>query len=459
MTWDELLDRDATNILFKVRDFREMGGFPGIPELLLGQMPRFRLNPQNGKDISKFCRLLAIRCKIAPQTVRGWLTGRSKPSGREHVKEIGLALDMTEAELNVLLRLVKYRPLYLKDPLDNAYILILSKQGAKSAERLRAYRTAATRVRRLRHIDKKKDADRLSPARAKMQLMRSELDQVMTNDDFRHWAESKCNLSPASALASALASAPASAPDSAPASAPAPAPDTGDSSAWDIVYYARLFLGNETIRDMWANEQVSAGVRTLLNDTGEDNPLWAKELRNRFICFGLFYNFTETDINDLLKMKGLPPLSDPESGFDAALLEAIQKAHLRYPYEFLLLLRALEKIRHIDGSAGAYTSGEKASKVLIRKAFYSDRQDGYKKRLRDAALFFNDYMNSPLFEEERVFAENAAGDHCLADYVAEVLRLVLELEQSGYGILTSDDIRKTQDFLEVLKSWPPKNGS
>jgi len=259
-----------------------------------------------------------------------------------------------------------------------------------------------------------------------MQAIRREFDQVMSNDDFRHWIDSKCHLSAAFSK--------------------------DELTSWKIISFVRLFLGNETIYNMWVGDKISASVRNLLHDMNEDSPLWARGLRNRFICFGLFRNFTETDIDDLLKTKDLPPISKPESGFDAALLEVIQKAHFRYPYEFSLLLNALEKIRLIDRATGAYASGGiDDSVILMRKAFYAEKTECYKKRLRDAAQFFNDYKSAPLDDEEKVFAENAADGYCLANYVTEVLDLILELDLNGIGVLSANDIRETKEFLEIIK--------
>jgi len=433
VTWDVLINRDAADILDKVNNFINTGGFSGLPEILLGQMPRHRLNPKLEKDINKFRRLLAMRYRVTPATVKNWLDGRETLSNREQVKEVGMALDMTETDLNAFLCQMKYRPLYEKNPMDGACIMVITKYSTvKVTEKLSKYRAAAKRAKRLLHIRSKKGADRATPARVNMQVIRRELDQVMTNDDFFHWVESKCYLLTTFSK--------------------------DERTSWEIMNFVRLFLGNETTHSMWVNDRVSANVRNLLYDLNEDAPSWAKGLRNRFICFGLLRNFTATDIDDLLKIKGLPLVSEPESGFDAVLLEVIQKAHFRYPYEFPLLLRALEKIRHIEVGSGAYIPGGiGVAATLTRKAFYSERAECYKKRLRDATQFFNDYKNTPLSEEERVFAENATDDCCVADYAVEVLSRILELEseksESGdNGILTAADVREIKEFLEVMKT-------
>ena len=432
MTWDLLLNRDAAVILGKINDFRNAGGFPGFPEFLLGQMPRYRLNPQDERDIVRFRRMLALRCRIAPATVKKWLDGSDAPGNREQAKEVGLALDMTEPEVNVLLRLMKFRPLYVKTPVDQAYIMVLAKYDTiKVSERLKNYKDAAKRAMRLLRIKKKKDADRATPAIKKMQAIRSELDQVMTNDDYYHWVESKCCL---------LATF-----------------EKDERTSWEIMNFVRLFLGNEPTHTMWGNDIVSTNVRNLLNGLNEDSPILLKGLRNRFICFGLFLNFTAADIDDMLKMKGLPLITEPNSGLGIALLELIQNAHFSYPYEFSMLLRALNKIRYIENGAGAHEpGGASIAATKTRKAFHAERMECYRRRLRDASRFFNDYNNAPQSEEERIFAEYAADSGCVADYVMAALRSMLDLELSDIGILTADDVLDIRGFLSVMKTMALK---
>jgi len=253
----------------------------------------------------------------------------------------------------------------------------------------------------------------------------------MSDDAFYDWVENKCFLFTAY--------------------------DKNEYTSWQILSFVRLFLGNENIHSMWNDGRISTNVKNLLYAINEDNPLWVKGLRNRFISFGLFRNFTEYDIDDLLMLKQLPPISEPESAFDVALLEVIQLGHYLYPYEFELLRGALEKINHILGGPATYASSARGSATIVRRSFYAGRMVCYQNRLPAAEEFYNDYKESKLREDEKLFDERAAGGFSLADFARDVLERLLVLNESG-GVLTNEDIRDLQEFLLILEIMDPEKG-
>jgi hypothetical protein len=118
MDWEAMIMEDAREIFIQIKAFKENGRDFRFSEQLYRRMAHFKLDRYKEDDVAVYRKLLVKRCSVTDTAVRNWLSAEDKPRGRERLKSIGLALEMTETEVNDLLWLMLYRPLYEKNPLD-----------------------------------------------------------------------------------------------------------------------------------------------------------------------------------------------------------------------------------------------------------------------------------------------------------------------------------------------------
>ena len=75
---------------------------------------------------------LGQRAKVSHTIVDKWRQGKAKPNGKERMKELGMALGMNAAELDIFLYRNGYPRLYAKNPLDGAAKLLLINSAGRS---------------------------------------------------------------------------------------------------------------------------------------------------------------------------------------------------------------------------------------------------------------------------------------------------------------------------------------
>lgn len=270
----------------------------------------------------------------------------------------------------------------------------------------------------------KKSKIPLKHNQVKSAALRDELNSDMSMEDFYEWLEDKCRVFSAF--------------------------DKDEFASWEVLQFILLFLGDKKIYTMYVNGRISLSIRNLLYDVTKGNPIRVKGLWNRFVSFGLFFNFTETDMDDLLTLKRYPLFSKPSSVLQLVLTECVSKAHSRYPFEHALLVHALAKIR--EREASVQLQGKFRVETATRKQFYAQKAEEYAARLRESQQLWNGYRDraqeGKLSNHEILFIEYVNTGRSIADYIGDILKL-LTLRTECFP-LAEEDVREMREFLEVL---------
>jgi transcriptional regulator with XRE-family HTH domain len=363
---------------------------------------------------------LGRRLGLSHQAVSKWCSGGARPQDKETAKEIGLALGLTEGEMNELLLSLGYTPLYPKSPLDSACIFILNKHGS-AREPLGEYREFVER-RRVRDIGLLKDRATIPTLE-----LRKKLGRILTEDELENWL--KENIIHFSASEDTLL------------------------PKVELQLFIKLFLGGDSINRQYKNHFIPKIIRDWLYPMTSGGELTQKELRNKLIAFALFKNMTIGDINFMLELAKLRKFSSPENTYEAALLIAVRLAHDRFPpyeddYLGCVVYPELEKIlAHYSKKEGASLSETE----LRRKKFSIRLKDDVINRIDATWERAEKYRLEARDEAEGIFEKyytdrNLDYSRCLAVYIRDITReLIREGAVSGkeaeplYGLLQLED--------------------
>ena len=261
---------------------------------------------------------LGERALVSHTIVDKWLSGKAKPNGKERMKELGMALGMCAAELDVFLYKNGYPKLYAKNPLDSAAkILLFNAAGKPSMVQL--YREL---VHRLGLAHMVVPDDRVLCDTTAIQ----ELKEAAAQGEISGWfREHEKNF-------------------------------TGDAKKqlpdMRIIRYIMLYVGESTIYEMVVAGELPASLKNLLYSLVGGKTVHVRGLREKLIAFGLYANMTEEEIDILLEYARLRSISEPVSRTDLSILFALRTAHERYPYyEFENLSRI---VRQMENSSEPY---------------------------------------------------------------------------------------------------------
>lgn len=274
---------------------------------------RFSDDIQQRMDIAGLSSVaLAERCIVSHTIVDRWKSGKSRPNGKERIKEIGMALGMDSDSLNEFLLCNGYPGLYLKNPLDSAARLLLLNSSGRP-DIVSMYRELVERL----GLSLMTTVDEEAPLATA--IMSMDLKQAVEDDQISRWF---------SAYKGQF---------------------TGNEKTqffgWRLVRFMLLYMGDATIHEMAVAGEMPAALRNLLYPIVAGKGVGVRFLREKLIAFGLYVNMTENEMDILMQCARLRPFSEPVTTLDLALLSALRCAHERYPlYEYENLLRITKRL-------------------------------------------------------------------------------------------------------------------
>lgn len=347
---------------------------------------------------------LAKRLGLGTALVDKWRFGDVPPKGREQMKEIGLALSLTERELNHYLLSTGHKPLCDKDPLDNAciYVLRTHKDGENPAA---AYKKSVADFMR-QDIKAAIDPGAVPGAENNYHEIRSE-DEL--DEWIAHYAEKFRDLSNAVL------------------------PNK------DLILFTTLFLGSRALTEMYETGELPGDIRLLLSPLLLGKKFAAKDIRDKFIAFGIKKNFTDTDIDRLMEMAKLRRFSNPETPFEAAVLMAVRQGHLRFPAYENDYVTGLAKLLAAILKKSSETEASLTSSTIWRMSLFTML---YEETIQRTGLAekLNAFYFSPgrRGEEEHTFekfytAYSEDREKSLAGYVKDIAALLKETGEIDSG--------------------------
>ncbi len=241
---------------------------------------------------------LADRANVSHTMVKKWLGG-AKPHGKERFKELGMALAMNEKELNLFLCANCYPKLYAKNPKDLVCRFVL-RAYAGSEEILTHY------YNYLKEYGLENYDLGTTPEEIATTVLSRDFADVKTEEAL------KTLLSEYDKYFRAF--------------------DKGYIPNSELVSFIMLYIGNDTIHNLYITGGLPITIKNLLFPLLADKEITVKGLRAKLIVFGLYENMTEDEIDVMLEIAKLQPLSEPLTRIDHALLTALRCAHERYPY-------------------------------------------------------------------------------------------------------------------------------
>ena len=331
---------------------------------------------------------------LSHQAVSKWCSGSSRPQNKETAKEIGLALGLTEDEMNELLLSLGYMRLYPKNPLDSICIFVLENRK-KTGDLLKEYRGLIERYK-VSNIELLKQRKTIPT----MEL-RKTLGRLLTEEELDMWL--KQNIIHFSALGDTLL------------------------PKMELQMYVKLLLGGDSINRQYQNDLIPKVIRDWLYPMICGEKLTQKELRDKLIAFALFKNMAEFDINFMLDLAGLRSFSSPENTYETILLAAVRLAHERFPpYEDDCLGCVIYP--EIETILEYFSQKEEAfltEQELRQKTFYKAMEDEILKRIDVTWNNAEKYRMSPRDQTEEIFEKyytdrNLDYSRCLAVYVRDI---------------------------------------
>jgi hypothetical protein len=340
---------------------------------------------------------LAKQLNLGVTIVDKWRFGDVPSRGREQMKEIGLALLLTERELNHYLLSVGHKPLCDRNPLDNACIYAL-RTHADGENPVAVYKKS---VADFLHRDIK-PAIRFDPGAD----TENRYNEIRSEDELdawvEHYAEKFRDLS------------------------------NTILPNKNLILFTTLFLGIQALNEMYETGELPGDIRLLLSSLLLGKEFAAKNIRDRLIAFGIQKNLTDIDIDRLMEMAKLRRFSSPETPFEAAVLMAVRQGHLRFPaYEndYLSdLTRLLGAILKKSSEKGASLTSSAIWRMSLFTILYEEtsQRTGLAEKLN--AFYFSPGQRG---EEEHNFekfytAYSEDGEKSLAGYVKDIAALLKE---------------------------------
>ncbi|MDR2767197.1 MAG: helix-turn-helix domain-containing protein [Treponema sp.] len=362
---------------------------------------------------------LGRRLGLSHSTISKWRSGDARPKGKERLKELGLALSLTEDEMNGFLLSMGYSPLYHKNPLDDACIFIIRRHSGDNAAALY-----------------KKYVDQFRVGEFKPAQLYKSIPTVVLQDSFAHVrteAELETWLERYAASFSAFA--------------------TVIVPNRELILCIMIFLGGATINELFEAGEFPAVIKNFLYPLVSGNELVLRGLRDKLIAFGLFRNMNADDIDRLLDLAKLRVFSRPGTPFEAAALIAVRQAHARFPlYEYDYLGDAAVTLEDALRDAGLRPFTDS---VQRRKSFYTALFEEISERLNDVEKLAGAYLSpggrddDDAAFEEAYTAYSGADDKfhrekCLADYVRDIIDILVE-----DGDIQEKDVRAFREQLQL----------
>ena len=242
---------------------------------------------------------LAKRIGISHTAVGKWLNRGEKPKGKERYKELGMALGMDEIQLNTFLMANFYPRLYSKNPLDAACRVVLTKTiGREFAVKvykdfLRQYNYDTYTINR-------------EPTDIFTTELSHDLDNVSSIESLEKWIKNNSMYFRAC--------------------------DKSYIPHAELIRFILLYIGEQSINDMYTTGDLPVTIKNLLYPLIAENEIAVKGLRTKLIVFGLYQNMNENEINIMLNIVKLQPITEPVGKVDNVLLAALRCAHERYPF-------------------------------------------------------------------------------------------------------------------------------
>ncbi|MDR0949565.1 MAG: protein kinase [Lachnospiraceae bacterium] len=345
---------------------------------------------------------LAIRAQVSHVAVGKWLKGDAKPRGKERFKELGMALGMNEAELGSFLLANNYPRLYIKNPLDalcrTTLLDLAGKEGIVGE-----YKKSLLQ-NKLNSYSLADSPDDIPTFYLDQMFM----GDVKTINDLKKWIMD--NDKHFSALDKIYIPHPA------------------------LIRFIQLYSGGQSINDRYITGQLPVALRNLLYPLVSDKEIAVKGLRAKLIVYGLYENMNELEIDQMLTIVGLQPISEPLSKIDCVLFGALLCAHVRYPYYDLN--NAEKLLDNIHGCEGVE---------------YKEFQKFYETQLEQAEELVNYYdKEGHKSDIDRLF-EEAYTDYSgsgLLWYVQDILQLLAKENR-----LPKED---TDEYLSLMKTYKSK---
>jgi transcriptional regulator with XRE-family HTH domain len=342
---------------------------------------------------------LAERTKVSHTAVGKWLSGETRPQGKERMKMLGMALGLSAAELDNFLFENGYPRLYVKNPLDNASQLILKSHKGRSDI-----------VPRYLDFLEMYCAQSFQPTNERFERASDSLSKsfeaVDSAEAFAAWLERNSRFFGASALTV-----------------------TANLQLMRRVY---LYIGESSINDLYAVSELSLPVRNLLYALLGSHKLPVKGFRNKLIAFGLYENMIEEEFDMLLADAKLRGISEPKTRAEQILLTAVRTAHERYPYyEYETMQKLTNRIR----------SGMLLAKDEEQAESYSVLLAPYAARLDQAATRAGYYDEHKTKDDEMFEQRYTSYSDCgMIHYVVDVLTIFAAegaVEQAEVNELTA----------------------
>jgi transcriptional regulator with XRE-family HTH domain len=362
---------------------------------------------------------LGRRLGLSHSTIGKWRSGDARPKGKERLKELGLALSLTEDGMNDFLLSLGYSPLYHKNPLDDACIFTIRNHSGGDAAALYRKYVERFRVREFKPARLYKSIPTL--------VLRDSFAHVRTEAELEAWLERYAGSF--SAFATVIV------------------PNR------ELIIYSMIFLGGATINELFEAGEFPAAVRNLLYPLVSGNELALRGLRDKLIAFGLFRNMNVDDIDRLLDLAKLRAFSRPETPFEAAALIAVRQAHARFPlYEYDYLGDAAVTLEDALRDTGLRPLTDSAQ---WRKSFYTTLFEEITERLNDVEKLAGAYLSPGSRDDddaafEEFYTAYSEGDDkfrrekSLADYVRDLIDILIE-----DGDIREKDLRSFREQLQL----------
>lgn len=319
--------------------------------------------------------MLAQRVHVSHTMVAKWLTKGAKPHGKERCKELGMALGMDADELSLFLQKNGYPKLYAKNPMDAACRFILNS-SAGDEQVVTAYRDFL----KLYGLDSY--LLNPNPADIATTVLSRDFSKVESVTGFKAWIKDNDHYFRAF--------------------------DKVYIATPQLVRFVLLYIGEQTINEMYITGELPITVKNLLYPLLADKEIAVRGLRAKLIVFGLYENMVEDEIDIMLNLARLQPMTEPSLLIDHAILMALRCAHERYPY---FELDNAEKV----------LNGLKDSSMPELLDYYK----GQKKRAGQLVDYYNvgGYKSDDRFFEEAYTDFAASG---ILQYIGDVLELLVE---------------------------------
>lgn len=346
-----------------------------------------RMKKQNLSQLA-----LAARLGVSHATVGKWLKKSAKPHSKERFKELGIALGMDEQEVNTFLLANCYPRLYTKNPLDAACRLMLS-EWAGDENAVKVYKEFLAKCNYDTFVLYSEPVDISTGA------LSHDLGFIKSLGQFEAWLNENNKRFRAF--------------------------DKLYIPHAELIRFILLYIGEQTINDLYITGDLPVTIKNLLYPLLADKEIAVRGLRAKLIVFGLYKNMNEHEIDIMLNIAKLQPITRPFHRIDNVILTALRCAHERYPY--FENNNANEILNGIEGNLmpdlrGFYEEQRLRSGELI-KYYEKSKHKSVLDRMFEEV--YTDYNDSGILNYSRDIIKSLIEDNSLTDAeVAEYMALI-----------------------------------